>query len=68
MALLSLCIVTSGLVIGNLLQDFVLDESQDAEQRLWIWRRYGTAYRAIWTMYEMTFAGEELNAHDSGSV
>jgi len=57
MALLSLCIMTSGLVIGNLLHEFILDETKDMDQRVWIWMHYGTAYRAIWTMYEMTFAG-----------
>ncbi|CAK9027696.1 unnamed protein product [Durusdinium trenchii] len=57
MALLSLCILTAGLVIGNLLHEFILDETKEFEQRLWIWIHYGTAYRAIWTMYEMTFAG-----------
>lgn len=57
MALLSLCIMTSGLVIGNLLHEFIMDETKEMEQRIWVWMHYGTAYRAIWTMYEMTFAG-----------
>eukprot|EP00435_Cladocopium_sp_Y103_P075213 s15_g55.t1 len=57
MALLSLCMLSGGLLMGNLLQDFINDESQELEQRLWIWEHYGTSYRAIYTMYEMTFAG-----------
>lgn len=57
MALLSLCMLSGGLLMGNLLQDFINDESQELEHRLWIWEHYGTAYRAIYTMYEMTFAG-----------
>jgi len=45
------------LVLGNLLQDFITDESQSLEDRMWIWNRYGTAYRAMYTLYEITFAG-----------
>ena len=33
------------LVLGNLLQDFIVDDSQNLEDRNWIWNRYGTAYR-----------------------
>ena len=33
------------LVLGNLLQDFIVDDSQNLEDRHWIWNRYGTAYR-----------------------
>ncbi|CAJ1404851.1 unnamed protein product [Effrenium voratum] len=57
MALLGLCILCGGLLIGNLVQDFILDEAQDLETRDWIWRHYGTSFRAIYTMYEITFAG-----------
>lgn len=48
---------SKGLVIGNLLHEFIMDETKEMEQRIWVWMHYGTAYRAIWTMYEMTFAG-----------
>lgn len=57
MALLGLCMLSSGLLIGNLLQDYILDESQDIEGREWVWLHYGTSFRAIYTMYEITFAG-----------
>eukprot|EP00434_Breviolum_minutum_P015758 symbB.v1.2.013884.t1/scaffold997.1/size145858/3 len=57
MALLTLCMLSGGLVMGNLLQDFITDESQEFEHRLWVWEHYGTSYRAMYTMYEMTFAG-----------
>ncbi|CAE7402074.1 aidB [Symbiodinium necroappetens] len=57
MALLGLCMLSGGLLIGNLLQDYISDESQDPEWRLWVWQHYGTSYRSIYTMYEMTFAG-----------
>eukprot|EP00913_Durusdinium_trenchii_P026400 g24771.t1 len=57
MALLSLCMLSGGLLMGNLLQDFINDEEADIDHRTWIWMHYGTSYRAIYTMYEMTFAG-----------
>ncbi|CAJ1347925.1 unnamed protein product, partial [Effrenium voratum] len=57
MAMLGLCMICSGLAMGNLMQEYIVDETQDADSRLWIWMHYGTSYRAIYTMYEMTFAG-----------
>mmetsp|Transcript_10452 Transcript_10452/g.25255 ORF Transcript_10452/g.25255 Transcript_10452/m.25255 type:complete len:545 (+) Transcript_10452:76-1710(+) len=45
------------LVLGNLLQDFITDPLNNFEDRVWIWNRYGTAYRAMYTLYEITFAG-----------
>eukprot|EP00913_Durusdinium_trenchii_P035649 g33359.t1 len=43
--------------IGNLLQDFIADDSGDDDHRLWLWEHYGTAYRATWTLFRVTFAG-----------
>ncbi|CAK8995018.1 unnamed protein product [Durusdinium trenchii] len=57
MALLSLCMLMGGVTMGLLLQDFIRDEAQDLHLRQWMWLRYGTAYRATYTMYEITFAG-----------
>ncbi|CAE7380696.1 Scn11a [Symbiodinium sp. KB8] len=45
------------LVLGNLLQDFITDPLNNFDDRVWIWNRYGTAYRAMYTLYEITFAG-----------
>ncbi|CAJ1410950.1 unnamed protein product [Effrenium voratum] len=61
MAMLGLCMICSGLAMGNLMQEYIVDETQDADSRLWIWMHYGTSYRAIYTMYEMTFAGNWPN-------
>lgn len=33
------------------LQDFIRDEAQDLHLRQWMWLRYGTAYRATYTMH-----------------
>lgn len=57
MALLSLLMLMSSLMIGNLLLEFIADARQDLEWRIWVWIHYGTAYRAIYTIFEMTFAG-----------
>ncbi|CAK8998021.1 unnamed protein product [Durusdinium trenchii] len=57
MLLLVVFICMGALVQGSLLQDFILKEDADKEERLWVWNRYGTAYRSLYTMYEITFAG-----------
>lgn len=45
------------LVLGNMLHSFVSDQRMIFEDRAWIWERYGTAYRAMYTLFEITFAG-----------
>ena len=45
------------LVMGNLLRDFITDKDANMDDRLWIYSRYGTAYHAMYTLYEITFAG-----------
>ena len=45
------------LMLGNLLQSFVDDDEQNIDDRQWIWTHYGTAYRALYTLFEITFAG-----------
>lgn len=57
MVLLGVFMTMGALIMGNLLQSFVTDESATFEDREWIWMRYGTAYRATYTLYEITFAG-----------
>lgn len=57
MVLLAVFLCMGGLIMGNLLQDFIKDESQSMEDRQWVWQHYGTCYRATYTLYEMTFAG-----------
>jgi len=57
MVLLAVFICIGALVQGSLLQDFILDDGANMDDRQWIWNRYGTAYRALYTFYEITFAG-----------
>ena len=52
MLLLLVFICMGTLVLGNLLQDFIADETASMDDRQWIWDRYGTASRAMYTMYE----------------
>jgi len=57
MLLLGLFMMMGALFMGNLLQDYILDPDAPFDNRRWMWLHYGTAYRAIYTMFEMTFAG-----------
>lgn len=57
MVLLGVFMTMGALIMGNLLQSFLTDETANFEDREWIWMRYGTAYRATYTLYEITFAG-----------
>ena len=47
------CLGMGALILGNLLQDFIRDESKSMDDRLWVWNRYGTTYRALYTLYEI---------------
>jgi len=57
MVLLGVIMSTSGLLVGRMLQYFIAEEDEELEDRIWVWNRYGTAYRSIYTLYEITFAG-----------
>lgn len=57
MVLLVVFMSMGTLVMGNLLRDFITDKDANMDDRLWIYSRYGTAYHAMYTLYEITFAG-----------
>lgn len=57
MVLLTIFMITGSLVAGNLLSVFILDDLQLLEDRVWVWKHYGTAYRSLYSFYEITFAG-----------
>lgn len=61
MTLLGMFMVMCGLILGNLLQEFILDDNEDYDVRKWVWMHYGTAYRSIYTMFELTLAGSWPN-------
>ena len=46
MIFLGLFIITGGILLGGLLQSFLVDTSEDFDRRYWVWRHYGTASRA----------------------
>eukprot|EP00439_Symbiodinium_sp_Y106_P026508 s1819_g3.t1 len=52
LVVLGMFICMGALLIGNLLRSFILDDSASLDDRQWIWNRYGTAYRATYTLYE----------------
>ena len=52
MLLLLVFICMGTLVLSNLLQEFIADESASMEDRQWVWERYGTSSRAMYTFYE----------------
>ncbi|CAE7902571.1 unnamed protein product, partial [Symbiodinium microadriaticum] len=60
MVLLGVFMSMGALVLGTLLQDFILDPTHSLDDRQWVWMRYGTAYRALYTLYEITFAGRYI--------
>ena len=53
MLLLFVFMCMGTLVLGNLLRDFIADETANMNDRLWVWDRYGTASRAMYTFYEI---------------
>ena len=57
MVLLTVFMSMGALILATLLQDFISNPENPIEDREWVWMRYGTAYHALWTLYEITFAG-----------
>lgn len=42
------------LTLGTTLQTYITHDGTDLESKLWVWQRYGTAFRSLYTMYEVT--------------
>jgi hypothetical protein len=57
LVILSILMVMGALVTTSLLQSQILDEQLDEAVRIWIWQRYGSSSRALYTMFEVTFSG-----------
>ncbi|CAE7891213.1 Scn11a, partial [Symbiodinium microadriaticum] len=55
--LLALVKVTMALILCQLLQDFILDEQKDLETRLQMNLFYGSFFKSLFTMFEVTFSG-----------
>jgi len=57
LVLLGLVIVVCGLAICQLVQTELTNPAYDLELQAWMWRYYGSAGRASYTMFEILFAG-----------
>jgi len=57
MVLLTIFMLVGALTIGNLIQDYITNPHVNREDRIWLWEHYGTAQRSLYTIYEITFAG-----------
>eukprot|EP00930_Biecheleria_cincta_P029945 TRINITY_DN20777_c0_g2_i1.p1 TRINITY_DN20777_c0_g2~~TRINITY_DN20777_c0_g2_i1.p1 ORF type:complete len:616 (-),score=112.55 TRINITY_DN20777_c0_g2_i1:236-2083(-) len=49
--------IVGGLILCQSLHSFVVDATQDFEDRLWVNRFYGNAAKSIYTMFEVTNSG-----------
>jgi len=47
----------ASLLLCQLLQEYIENDENDIEVRLWAYRYYGTSFRALYTMFEMTMSG-----------
>eukprot|EP00435_Cladocopium_sp_Y103_P027911 s1562_g6.t3 len=56
MVLLAVFMTMGALTLGTTLQTFITDDAVELDAKLWVWSRYGTAFRAIYTMYEVKSA------------
>ncbi|CAE7646425.1 TPC1B, partial [Symbiodinium pilosum] len=57
MVLLAVFMIMGALMLGNLLQEFIANPEGEMAWREWVWIHYGTALRSMYTLYEITFAG-----------
>jgi len=58
MLILFLFMLIFSLFMCQILSAFILDESNaDHEMKQWAFRYYGSSFRALWTVFEVTFSG-----------
>jgi len=55
--ILLLCQLTSALILCQLLQHYITDESMALDTRIWVDRMYGTTAKSMYTLFEITFSG-----------
>eukprot|EP00438_Fugacium_kawagutii_P008172 Skav214666 [mRNA] locus=scaffold923:239124:241350:+ [translate_table: standard] len=55
--ILGVIMVGTGVLMSQLLLEYVLDTSQDIEKRQWVYNYYGTALKATYSVFEATFSG-----------
>ncbi|CAJ1450210.1 unnamed protein product, partial [Effrenium voratum] len=57
MVLLLLLNAVGGMMLSQALQSYILDGSQPAEERQWVYDMFGDSARALYTMFEVTHSG-----------
>jgi hypothetical protein len=57
MVFLMFIMIMGGLLLSELLIDYVRDPEHDIATRRWVYKHYGTALRSIYTLFEVTLAG-----------
>lgn len=57
MVLLMILKFIGGLLLSQSLHSFILDETQVFEHRAWINQYYGSGWRAVYSMFELTHSG-----------
>merc|ERR1740121_248176 len=57
MALLAAMMLVSGILMCQSLIETIRDGGEDRDLREWAWRYYGSAWRAFYTMFEVTMSG-----------
>lgn len=58
MAVVGFIIFVSGMLMVQFTNEFIADETQKWEARHWVFLHFGSATRAIYTMFEATFSGK----------
>lgn len=57
MLLLASIIVCSGMLLVTLVQPFIEDENLEYASRKWAFQRFGSSFRACYSLFEATFTG-----------
>jgi len=55
MVLIGVIIIAAGVLMAQLLLGYIEDESADSQTRKWVYKQYGSAARATYTMFEGAF-------------
>mmetsp|Transcript_22323 Transcript_22323/g.49397 ORF Transcript_22323/g.49397 Transcript_22323/m.49397 type:complete len:664 (+) Transcript_22323:93-2084(+) len=57
MLVLGILQLICAMVMCQTLTSYIQDDMNDMDMRLWVNRHYGSASKAFWTMFEITFSG-----------
>lgn len=57
MLLATIIMISGGIFMATVTSQFIMDSDMDLDTRMWLYRYYGSAARATYTMFEVTFSG-----------